>query len=181
MSILSHALLASTALLALCGDHDTRTSRAAAGSDEPPAPVDACGVVSAEFMQQALGGALSEPLAGEPFIGDDGSVNTCSWRTADNSAGLTLSVRTSRYFRASAGAYDTYADDWESQMGTRPRVQSVTGLGSAAIWDQSNHILMARASKAGYEVSVQPFLANIPMVELEAARTVVAEALEHLP
>lgn len=181
MSFLSHAVLAGTALFALCGDDGARTSTATAGADALPAPVDACAIVSAEFMQQALGGALAPAMPGEPFVSDEGSVNTCSWLTADKSAGLILSVRTSKYYRPSTTAYDTYADDWESHMGTRPRVQSVTGLGAAAVWDQTNHILTARADRFGYEVSVQPLMASVPMVELEAARAVVAQALARLP
>lgn len=179
------AALVGLLLLAACGDSDARSEAASSGAktaDQQVAAVDACAAVPSPEVARILGGPVSPAEPGQPFESSEGSHSTCGWRTTDNSAGLILSIRSSPNYRPNSSAFDHYADGMEENVGTRPRVQSVTGLGSAALWDQTNHILIVRADRPGYEVSVQPYLSTkVPLVELDAAEALARETLGRLP
>lgn len=179
------AALVGLLLLAACGDSGARSEAASSGAttaDQRPAAVDACAAVPSSEVARILGGPVNPAEPGQPFESSEGSHSTCGWRTADNGAGLILSIRSSPNYRPDVSAFDRYADGMEENLGTRPRVQSVTGLGSAALWDQTNHILIVRADRPGYEVSVQPYSSTrVPMVELDVAQALARETLGRLP
>ncbi|MGH7527838.1 MAG: hypothetical protein ACREMX_14165 [Gemmatimonadales bacterium] len=62
-----------------------------------------------------------------------------------------------------------------------PEVQRVPGLGSAALWDATNHVLLVRPTRPGTELNVQPYLGTkVPMIELPQARAVAEAALQRL-
>jgi len=146
------------------------------------AAVDACSIVPAAELERILGSAPAAAEPAQPIDAGGAAMRGCAWRTPDNAAGLSLQVRSGAQYRPDAAAFDRYADGMEENMGSRPRVQSVTGLGSAALWDQTNHVLLVRAEQPGHELSVQPYLsARVPMVELEQARALAEAALGRLP
>ena len=146
------------------------------------AAVDACSIVPAAELVRILGAAPAAAEPAQPIDAGGAAMRGCAWRTPDNASGLSLQVRSGAQYRPDPAAFDRYADGMEENMGTRPRVQSVTGLGSAALWDQTNHVLLVRAERPGHELSVQPYLsARVPMVELEQARALAEAVLKRLP
>ena len=175
------------AALAACGGDAPgagaeRPAAEAGTTSAPAAPVDACGIVSEADLQQILGGPLDPAEPSQPIDAGGVAMRGCAWRTTDTSAGLSLQVRSGAQYRPDASAFERYAEGFEANMGTRPEVQPLTGLGSAALWDATNHVLLVRAAKPGYELSVQPYLSRrVPMVGVDQARAMAEAVLAKLP
>lgn len=166
------------ALPARGGDgDDVKPADAPAVMPEVAAGPDACGILPRSEVERILGSPVGEPEPGQSISSGDASMTACGWRTVNGKAGVSLGLRRGSQYRPDAKAFDTYASGFEENMGTRPEVQPMPGLGSAALWDATNHVLMVRPAQPGFELNVQPYLGTkVPMIELPEARA-VAEAV----
>jgi len=179
--------LLAAAAIAACGRDvpEARTDDAAgavASAGAGPEPVDACALLPQADLERILGGVPAEAEPAQPIDAGGTAMRGCAWRTLDNTAGASLQVRTGAQYRPDPAAFDRYADGFEQNMGTRPEVEQVTGLGSTALWDRTNHVLLVRSARPGHEISVQPYLSRrVPMVELDRARALAEAVLERLP
>jgi len=149
----------------------------AASTDGP----DACALIPVVELEQILGSKVAEPEPGQPFATSDARMTGCAWRTVDGSAGVSLALRRGAQYRPDAGAFHQYASGMEENMGTRPEVEGIAGLGSAALWDATNRVLMVRPLRPGSELNVQPYLGTtVPMPDRSTAREVAEAALRRL-
>lgn len=162
--------------LGACGGQE-RDAAADAGSHAAPATVaapDPCAVVSRAAAEEILGGAVSETTPTEAEIGsreDAGVMRMCEYVTGSGGArrAVLLAVRTAPAYTANPRAYQGYAESMERNLGERPEVMHLSGLGRAALWDATNHTLLARG--AGWEVQVQEStIAAEQRLSLETAR-----------
>ncbi len=171
-------------LATACGGSDAKPPAqpaAAAGDSDAGTRVDACALIPKVELEQILGSKIGEAEPGQTFATAEASMTACGWRTVDGSAGVSLGLRQGAQYRPDPAAFDQYASGFEENMGTRPEVQRVPGLGSAALWDATNHVLLVRPTRAGSEINVQPYLGTkVPMIELPQARAVAEVALQRL-
>jgi hypothetical protein len=175
-----------TGLLAACGGQDETkpAEEPAAGAPALEAQVsgpDACALIPPAELEKILGSKLAEAELGQAVSAGQTQMTACGWRTADGSAGVSLGLRRGAQYSSDPDAFSQYASGMEENMGTRPEVEPVPGLGSAALWDATNHVLMVRPSAPGSELNVQPYLGTkVPMVDLPTARAVAELALRQL-
>jgi hypothetical protein len=142
---------------------------------------DACGLIPGADLEQALGAPIDTAEPGQPFATAAVRQSACAWRAKDGTAGASLALRQGPTYAPDADAFDAYASGYEENLGTRPEVQRVEGLGSAALWDATNHVLLVRPSRAGYEFNVQPYVStSVPMLSLAQARAIAEAALRRL-
>jgi hypothetical protein len=172
-------------LLTACDGSDAKpASQAAATADAQASPStgpDACDLIPRAELEQILASSLRDPEPGQPFTTGDSRITTCGWRTEDGRAGVVFGLRRGPQYKPDPHAFDHYAAGFEENMGTRPQVQRTPGLGSAALWDATNHVLLVRPRQRGSEISVQPYLGTtVPMIELPQARSVAEAALRRL-
>jgi hypothetical protein len=175
-----------TGLLAACGGQDEawQADQPAAGAPAEAAQAggpDACAIVSVADLEKILGSKVAEAEPGQAISAGEVQMTACGWRTVDGSAGVSVGLRRGAQYRPNPDAFGQYASGMEENMGTRPEVQPVPGLGSAALWDATNHVLMVRPNAAGSELNVQPYVGTkVPMVDLPMARAVAEAALRQL-
>ncbi len=153
----------------------------AAGAPDAAAGPDACALLPGAELERILGTPLGPAEPGQSFSSGEASMTACAWKTVDGRAGVSLSLRRGPQYRPDPAAFEEYAAGFEANMGTRPEVQPVPGLGSAALWDATNHVLMVRPKQPGAELSVQPYLGRtVPMIELPQARALAEVALPRI-
>lgn len=172
-------------LIAACGrDSDARPSYGAgatAASAQVAGGPDACGLIPTAELVQVLGSPLGPPEPGQSVTSGETTMTSCGWRTVDGRAGASLGLRRGPDYRPDPKAFERYASGYEENLGTRPEVQEVPGLGSAALWDATNHVLLVRPAQPGSELNVQPYVGTrVPMIDLAQARGVAEAALLHL-
>ena len=174
-----------TVAIAACGDGaDARRSSeggAAPASAQVAGGPDACSLIPKAELEQVLGSPLGPPEPGQSITSGETTMTSCGWRTVDGQAGASFGLRRGPDYRPDPKVFERYASGYEENIGTRPEVQAVPGLGSAALWDATNHVLLVRPAQPGSELNVQPYVSTrVPMIDLAQARGVAEAALLHL-
>jgi hypothetical protein len=166
--------LRGTVSLSCGGASDAETPARTAGE----APPDACALLTAADLEGIFGSEVGTPKPGQAIGTAEAGMTSCAWKTVDGKAGVSLGLRRGAQYRPDPAAFEQYAAEFEKNMSTRPEVQPVPGLGSAALWDATNHVLMVRPASPGAELNVQPYLQrSVPMVDLPTARAVAEAAI----
>lgn len=152
------------------GGEPERERQAAPAATAP----DPCTVVPRAAAEQILGSTVNQPSPTEREIGsgeDRGVMRMCEYVAGGPAGrrGVLLTVRAAPAYTADPRVYQSYADGMEENLGQRPEVMHLSGLGSAALWDATNHTLLVRG--AGWEVHVQESMFRTETrLSLETAR-----------
>ncbi|MFP3944782.1 MAG: DUF3558 family protein [Alphaproteobacteria bacterium] len=203
------AMLAACLLLQACSDsEDTGAEEAAEAPetaadmpkepapDAPPAepapePVDACALLTAQEVKEAIGHAMDGPDAGPPAGGGEGEGNmsSCSFASRSESenaapAELLAALNATWFVNVSVWVWPgdgegarNYINAMRDAPMTDDPVQEVEGLGDEAVWNGTLH---ARKNKVTVSLDVRPPKEAENPGQLEMERALMEQALERL-
>jgi hypothetical protein len=121
-------------LLAACSGGDTPAETAAGGASESSAAPEACTVVTAADVEQALGVAAKVQASDQ--LQTIAAASLCSYEAADDARNLvSVMVRVGPPSLDAQTNLKQYVDGIKMNMGDSYRVDSVEGLSGPAVWN----------------------------------------------